>query len=98
MRDDQIANPLRQRRPTRRHGVVHGPRLLERAPLGLRKAHEGPLRARMRERWPATGRHRISDIMISHIHTSRPGVGSLHYRSRKASRKRKDMTGNVTVS
>ena len=74
MRDDQIANPLRQRRPTRRHGVVHAPRLLERAPLGRRHAHENPLRARMRERGPATGRHGISDIMISRIRTSGRGV------------------------
>src|SRR5712692_7043169 len=68
--DDEVAHPLGQRWAPPRHRVVDAPRLLERAPLGVREAHEDPLLAGMRARRPATGCHGLSDITISGIRTS----------------------------
>src|SRR6266545_5485248 len=76
MSDDEIAQPLGQRRPTPEHWVFGVQRLLERAPLGVREAHEDSLLAGMRAWRPAARCHRLSDITISGIRTSR--LGALH--------------------
>ena len=72
--DDEVANSLGQRRAPAHHRVVDVPRLLKRAPLRVREAHEDPLLTRMGERRPATGCHGLSDITISGIRTS--GLGT----------------------
>ncbi len=63
--DHEVANPFGQGRATPQHGVVDIQRLLERAPFGVREAHEDSLLAGMRDRRPPPGCHVISDITIS---------------------------------
>ncbi len=59
-----LANPFGQGRPTPGHGVVDVPRLLTRAPLGVREAHEDALLAGIRDHGvPSTFRYH--DIMKS---------------------------------
>jgi hypothetical protein len=65
MGDDEVPDPLWQRGPTPRHRMLGKEGLLQGAPLGVREAHEDSLVAGKRFRWPAAGRHGLSDITIS---------------------------------
>ena len=71
--DHEIADPLGQRRSTRRRGMLGLPRLLQCAPLGIREADEDPMPAGMRQRRSAAARHGLFDITISGRRTS--GLG-----------------------
>jgi hypothetical protein len=65
MGDHEIADPLGQRRSTRRRGMLSLSRLLQRTPLDIGEADEDPVPAGMRQRRPAAAHHGLSDITIS---------------------------------
>jgi hypothetical protein len=65
MRDDQIADPLRDSGAACGHGMLHRQRLVQRTPLGVREAHEGSVAPWMREPRASDLPHPIFDITIS---------------------------------
>lgn len=65
MRDEQIADPLRDSGAACGHGILDRQRLVQRTPLGVREAHEGSVAPWMREPRASDLPHSIFDITIS---------------------------------